>query len=164
MKELYRSNFSLYFDDGVLKSTDGTLNWRLDIWQDLLKDQNQKNKLIFGYGYNEILPVMANPSEPGRWGGDGLNENIHNYFLNIFARGGVPLFLLFIFLHVSFLTKWRKRNKNLRLLNFIAPLLIASFFDVSMEEYSFLLIIISLLVYFSKKIRLYYLNTIDMFF
>ena len=49
--------FSLYFDDGVLKSTDGTLNWRLDIWQDLLKDQNQKNKLIFGYGYNEILPV-----------------------------------------------------------------------------------------------------------
>ncbi len=129
--------FSLYFDDGVLKSTDGTLNWRLDIWQDLLKDQNQKNKLIFGYGYNEILPVMADPSEPGRWGGDGLNENIHNYFLNIFARGGVPLFLLFIFLHVSFLTKWRERNKNLRLLNFIAPLLIASFFDVSMEGVQF---------------------------
>ena len=68
---------------------------------------------------------------------DGLNENIHNYFLNIFARGGVPLFLLFIFLHVSFLTKWRERNKNLRLLNFIAPLLIASFFDVSMEGVQF---------------------------
>ena len=42
--------FSLYFDEGVLKSTDGTLNWRLDIWQDLLKDQKQQNKLIFGAG------------------------------------------------------------------------------------------------------------------
>ena len=129
--------FSLYFDDGVLKSTDGTLNWRLDIWQDLLKDQSQKNKLVFGYGYNDILPVMSDPSEPGRWGGDGLNENIHNYFLNIFARGGVPLFLMFILLHLSFLTKWKEKYQNYRLLNFIAPLLLASFFDVSMEGVQF---------------------------
>ena len=41
--------FSLYFDEGVLKSTDGTLNWRLDIWQDLLDDMSDENKNLFGY-------------------------------------------------------------------------------------------------------------------
>ena len=40
-----------------------------------------------GYGYNEILPVMTDPSAPGRLGRDGLNEHVHNYFVNIFARG-----------------------------------------------------------------------------
>lgn len=129
--------FSLYFDEGVLKSTDGTLNWRLDIWQDLLKDQKQQNKLIFGYGYNDILPVMADPTEPGRWGGDGLNENIHNYFLNIYARGGIPLILMFTFLHISFLIKWKENKGDYRLLNFMIPLLLASFFDVSMEGVQF---------------------------
>ena len=78
--------FSLYIDNGTLKSTDGTLNWRLDIWQDLLADMSKNNKNIFGYGYNSILSVMTDPSEPGRMGSDGMNENIHNYFLNIFAR------------------------------------------------------------------------------
>ena len=33
--------FSLYIDNGTLKSTDGTLNWRLDIWQDLLADMSK---------------------------------------------------------------------------------------------------------------------------
>ena len=56
--------FSLYFEDNVLKSTDGTLNWRLDIWQDLLSDMNISNKNLFGFGYNEILSVMTDPSEP----------------------------------------------------------------------------------------------------
>ena len=42
--------FSLYMDNGTLKSTDGTLNWRLDIWQDLINDINSKNKIFFGYG------------------------------------------------------------------------------------------------------------------
>jgi hypothetical protein len=57
--------------------------------------------------------------------------------LNIFARGGIPLFLMFILLHLSFLTKWKEKYQNYRLLNFIAPLLLASFFDVSMEGVQF---------------------------
>ncbi len=129
--------FSLYIDNGTLKSTDGTLNWRLDIWQDLLADITKNNKNIFGYGYNSILSVMTDPSEPGRMGSDGMNENIHNYFLNIFARGGFVLLFLFLYLHFIFVKKWNFIYKNYRLTNFIIPLLIASFFDVSMEGVQF---------------------------
>tara|TARA_B100000902_G_scaffold389137_1_gene435815 strand:+ start:843 stop:2144 length:1302 start_codon:yes stop_codon:yes gene_type:complete len=129
--------FSLYFEDNVLKSTDGTLNWRLDIWQDLLSDMNISNKNLFGYGYNEILSVMTDPSEPGRMGRDGMNENIHNYFLNIFARGGLILLILFVTLHMTFVREWKSINGNYRLANFIIPLLVASFFDISMEGVQF---------------------------
>jgi hypothetical protein len=129
--------FSLYFDEGVLKSTDGTLNWRLDIWQDLLDDMSDENKNLFGYGYNEILPVMTDPQEPGRMGVDGMNENIHNYFFNIFARGGILLLGLFLYLHSYFVIKWKEKHNNFKILNFIIPLLIASFFDVSMEGVQF---------------------------
>ena len=129
--------FSLYFDDNVLKSTDGTLNWRLDIWQDLLSEMNVSNKNLFGYGYNEILSVMTDPSEPGRMGRDGMNENIHNYFLNIFARGGLILLILFLTLHITFVREWKYVNSNYRLANFVIPLLVASFFDISMEGVQF---------------------------
>ena len=43
----------------------------------------------------KILPVMTDPSAPGGLGRDGLNEHVHNYFVNIFARGGIFQFLLF---------------------------------------------------------------------
>lgn len=129
--------FSLYFDDGILKSTDGTLNWRLDIWQDLLKDMKNENKIFFGYGYNEILPVMTDPSEPGRMGSDGMNENIHNYFLNVLARGGFFLLILFIYLHIYFVLQWKKKFNNYKILNYIIPLLVAASFDVAMEGVQF---------------------------
>lgn len=129
--------FSLYMDNGTLKSTDGTLNWRLDIWQDLINDINSKNKIFFGYGYDEIFSVMTDPSEPGRMGQDGMNENIHNYFLNVYARGGIFLLILYLTLHFMFIKKWKDINGNYRLISFVVPLLIASFFDVSMEGVQF---------------------------
>ena len=129
--------FSLYFDEGTLKSTDGTLNWRLDIWQDLLIDMRNENKLIFGYGYDNILPVMTDLSEPGRLGADGMNENIHNYFFNVYARGGIPLLVMFLGLHYYFIKEWKNKNSDYRLAIFIIPLLLASFFDVTMEGVQF---------------------------
>ena len=77
---------SFYIEDRRIYSTDPTTNWRLDIWQDVVEDLNDKNRLIRGYGYGEIIPVMTDPSAPGRLGRDGLNENIHNYFVNTLAR------------------------------------------------------------------------------
>jgi hypothetical protein len=129
--------FSLYFDEGILKSTDGTLNWRLDIWQDLLIDMRNENKLIFGYGYSNILPVMTDLSEPGRLGADGMNENIHNYFFNVYARGGIPLLIMILSLHYYFIKEWKNKNSDYRLAIFMIPLLLASFFDVTMEGVQF---------------------------
>ena len=62
--------------------------WRLDIWQDIIYDLDDNNKLLFGYGYEDIIPVMK--WENGyRLGLDGLNEHVHNNWFNIFARGGL---------------------------------------------------------------------------
>ena len=61
------------------------------IWQDVYEDTSSSlTTLLFGIGYSETIPAM-NISD--RSGIDGLNENVHNSFVNIFARGG--LFQLF---------------------------------------------------------------------
>ena len=54
------------------------------------------NHLFFtGYGFNDKIPAM---NDPLRAGDDGLNENIHNFMLNVFARGGFSLLIYLIFL------------------------------------------------------------------
>ena len=51
-----------------LCSKDNTLDWRLDIWFDLVNDQIRKNKLVQGFGFNEIFEIMKDPNAPGRLG------------------------------------------------------------------------------------------------
>ena len=136
---------SLYFENGRIVSHDNTTNWRLDIWQDVIEDMNNKNILFKGYGYNEIIPVMLDPSAPGRLGRDGLNENVHNYFINILARGGIFQLLLFILFHLSVLNVWYKRNNNLEILIYFIPVMINSSLDITMEGVQFPFIYYSLL-------------------
>ena len=136
---------SLYFDNGRLVSHDNTTNWRLDIWQDVIEDMNNKNILLRGYGYNEIIPVMLDPSAPGRLGRDGLNENVHNYFINILARGGIFQLLLFTLFHLSVLNVWYQKNKNLEILIYFIPVMINSSLDITMEGVQFPFIYYSLL-------------------
>ena len=136
---------SLYFDNGRLVSHDNTTNWRLDIWQDVIEDMNNKNILFRGYGYNEIIPVMLDPAAPGRLGRDGLNENVHNYFINILARGGIFQLLLFTLFHLSVLNVWYQKNKNLEILIYFIPVMINSSLDITMEGVQFPFIYYSLL-------------------
>ena len=56
---------------GRLESTDPTANWRLDIWQDVIFDMVKEDRVLSGYGYNEIFPQMLDPTAPGRLGRDG---------------------------------------------------------------------------------------------
>ena len=93
---------SFYFMDGRLYSEDTTTNWRLDIWQDVVLDLRTKEQILIGYGYDSIIPVMLDLSKPGRLGRDGNNENVHNFIINILARGrGYTDFILcsFLFFH-----------------------------------------------------------------
>ena len=55
---------SFYFQDGRLRSKDSTTEWRLDIWQDVFDDMKSNSILLKGYGYNEIIPVMLDPTAP----------------------------------------------------------------------------------------------------
>ena len=136
---------SLYFENGRIVSHDNTTNWRLDIWQDVIEDMNNKNILLRGYGYNEIIPVMLDPAAPGRLGRDGLNENVHNYFVNILARGGIFQLLLFTLFHLSVLNVWYQKNKNLEILIYFIPVMINSSLDITMEGVQFPFIYYSLL-------------------
>ena len=59
----------------------------------------------------EIFPIMLDPTAPGRLGRDGMNEHVHNYLVNIFARGGIFQLFLFIFFHLSLIVL-EDKNSN----------------------------------------------------
>ena len=136
-KETRKAFLSFYFQDGRIMSVDNTTNWRLDIWQDVVEDLNNKNQFLLGYGYNEIIPVMLDPSAPGRLGRDGLNENVHNYLINVLARGGIFVALLIIYFHYSYIKIWNKKNGNYEIILLFIPAIINSLLDITMEGVQF---------------------------
>tara|TARA_X000000368_G_scaffold409605_1_gene391825 strand:- start:21716 stop:23101 length:1386 start_codon:yes stop_codon:yes gene_type:complete len=153
--------FSFYFYEDSkgyqrLSSTDPTTDWRLDIWQDITFDMYREGRVLSGYGYNEVFPQMLDPTAPGRLGRDGLNENIHNYFINIFARGGLLQFILFVIFHLGIIKYWKETSSNYQILMYIIPALIVSSLDVTMEGVQFPLIYYFFLYYFlynSTKVK-----------
>ncbi len=129
--------FSFYIENGRVLSLDNTTNWRLDIWQDVIDDLKLKNQLLVGYGYSEIIPVMLDPTAPGRLGRDGLNEHVHSYVFNIIARGGLLQLLLIALFHFRLVYIWFKKNNDLSLLIFILPVVFNSLTDMNMEGVQF---------------------------
>ena len=66
-------------------------------------DLIEKNQILTGYGYKDIIPVMLDPTAPGRLGRDGLNENVHNYFVNIFGSWrDTTVIVIFIYIQNNF--------------------------------------------------------------
>ena len=143
---------SLFIKDGRLYSEDVTANWRLQIWQDIFDDLQIKNKILFGYGYNEIIPAM---DDKERRGSDGTNENVHNYLINIFARGGLFQLTLFLILHVSIIRLYHQKFGNYSILKLLIPVFIVSFFDTSMESVRFPFLYYSFLGYFLNEDSIY---------
>ena len=124
--------------DGRVYSSDGNLNWRLQIWQDVINYSVNNSTIFFGSGYQEIIPAMQ---IEGRAGSDGLNENVHNFLINIYARGGLlQLGIFSCILVIIFINSNPKRYTG----NFyaaVSSLLLASLFDASMENVHFPLIL-----------------------
>ena len=142
---------SLYIQDGRIFSTDPTTNWRLDIWQDVYDDLNDKNRIIRGYGYGDIIPVMTDPTAPGRLGRDGLNEHVHNYFVTTFARGGLLNLTLFILFHIQLVKILLRSDLGIKSLSIVIPCLFMSSFDVTMDGVQFPLIYYFFIGYFIDK-------------
>jgi hypothetical protein len=147
-KNISQGFLTFYFENGRIYSLDNTTNWRLDIWQDLIDDLVNKNKLIFGFAYEEVYEIMLDPTAPGRLGRDGLNENIHNYFFNILGRGGLTQVTLFIYFYYIIFIRWTQKYNKLNFLIYFTPLLVVSSLDVTMEGVQFPLIFFSFLGYF----------------
>ena len=66
----------------------------------MFSDLYTSGQLLFGYGFNDNIPAMENtlPGYYGRTGLDGKNKNVHNFVVNMFARGGLTIVLLYCFL------------------------------------------------------------------
>ena len=150
-KDTAKVFLSFYIQDGYLMSWDATTDWRLDIWQDVFYDLKDKKKLIIGYGYKEIIPIMLDPTAPGRLGRDGLNENVHNYFVNILARGGLLQLGLFLIFYTYLIKHYRIKHGNYKILSLLIPVLILSSLDVTMEGVHFPFIFFSYLGYLSRE-------------
>ena len=133
-----------WISNGRLYSSDGNLNWRLEIWQDVIYntrteshqvyDIDSNPSLFFGHGYKSIIPAMNNEY---RMGIDRLNENVHNYFLNIYARGGLVQLFLFLYFYFFLFKNYKKNINNIEILELLLPIMFISFFDSSMENAHF---------------------------
>lgn len=142
---------SFFYMDGRLYSEDTTTNWRLDIWQDVIDDLDAKNQIFYGYGYNEIIPPMLDLSKPGRLGRDGNNENVHNYFINILARGGLFQLFIFVILHLSIFIYSYKKSNNFYIISLMIPSLFNGLTDINFEGVQFPLLYYGILGYFIKN-------------
>ena len=123
-------NISLfYFRDGRIFSSDGNLNWRLNMAR-YFEDMVSSNKLINGYGYDGLIPAMDSDQ---RLGQDGTNINVHNYVMHILSRGGLIHIYLFYDLLCLF-KEFRFRSISIDYKLLVFPLIFNSLFDPSMEN------------------------------
>ena len=120
-----------YIYEDRLYSADGNLNWRLQLWQDIFMFAEQNNEIMFGQGFH-VRPLVFNNFIYS--GLDGLNENSHNYFLNIFIRGGIFGILLVVYFFYNMLKITKINFNNFEFLIFFLPLVFISMFDGSMEN------------------------------
>lgn len=133
-----------YVFEGRLMSGDGNLNWRFQIWQDVIFDLLNSNQLFFGYGYKDNIPAMELVSRQGL---DGENIHVHNYFINILARGGIAQLILFIMFYYLLILKFKNKKENHQYIAFIVAVLVVSFFDSSMESVRFPFLFFTILSY-----------------
>ena len=151
-REFFGTTLSIFYQDGRFYSTEVTANWRLQLWQDVIEDVNNKGRFFYGYGFSEIIPAMTNPDNNGN---DSTNENLHNYFVQAFARGGIIYLLLLIFVIFTYLRIWIVTKGNYLILQFAVPVLVVSVFDPTLETVRFPLIYYSFLGYFLSDKKLY---------
>ena len=138
----------LYFEEDYwtkemrFKSTDNNLNWRLQIWQDVYFDLLYKDLYITGYGYSNKIPAMERIDRQG-W--DRLNENVHNYLVTIYARGGLIHLFLFILFYYFLIRDNKNFSGSWYFIHIFSALFFAALFDVAMENSHYPLIFFFLL-------------------
>ena len=148
----------LYIEKNRIYSGDGNLNWRLWMWQDQIDYMKENNLLIQGSGFSDKLFVF-NIDNTGygndRKGLDETNENLHNFFIQIFSRGGFIHLVLIVYFFLVLIYKYLISTRKYDLLFYVLPLLWISFFDSSMENAHFPLIFYYFLgnLYFKENIN-----------
>ena len=139
-----------YIYDGRLFSADGNLNWRLQLWQEIIIFAEQNNQILFGQGFHSRPLVFDNFIYSGV---DGLNENSHNYFLNIFIRGGIFGLLLILYFYYNMMKIPKINYTNFEFLIFFLPLVFISMFDGSMENPYFAIVFYFFITSFFTSVK-----------
>lgn len=137
-----------YFENGRIFSTDGNLNWRLQIWQDIVSDMWSKSTFFTGYGYEGIIPAMDSDQRIGQ---DKQNINVHNYFVHIFSRGGIFALAFIMIFYFSIYRLFEINNTKIDFYQITIPLLFNSMFDPCMENAHYPIIFYILLGLTFKK-------------
>jgi hypothetical protein len=144
-KKNYSGILSFYFKDGKIFNSEMNANWRLILWQEIIYDLDVKNLFLVGYGYSEIIPVMLSADNNGI---DGTNENVHNHFIQILARGGIIHVFLIVSLYLLFIKIYYDKHHNLKIVDYILPIIFVSLFDTSMESVRFPTVFLFYLAFF----------------
>jgi len=139
-----------YIQNNRLYSSDYTVNWRLQIWQDVFIDSKNNDDILFGYGYKGPIPAMLSE---GRDGMDNQNEHVHNYFITIFARGGIFHTILFSYLFYKIIKIHKNISKSYSILIYLLPVFFAASFDSAMESVRFPLLFYIFGSYFFFKLN-----------
>jgi len=120
-----------YFKNNRIYTTDGNLNWRFQIWQDVIGDLTSSQQKGLGYGFHEIIPAMNSDQ---RYGEDQLNIHVHNYLIHILSRGGLLHLGIIFYLYISLYQVFKLKNLERNYLMLTIPILFNSLFDPSMEN------------------------------
>jgi hypothetical protein len=83
-------------------------------------------------------------------GNDSTNENVHNFFVQTFARGGLSHLVVIVGLNLSILIYWKKKYKNYKIIQFMFPLLLVASFDPALETVRYPFMYYTFLGYFLK--------------
>jgi len=137
-----------YFDEGRIFSSDGNLNWRFQIWQDVFQDMSEENNLLNGYGFSDIIPAMDSDQRGGQ---DNQNINVHNYIMHIFSRGGFLHIAIIWGIYYCLYKSFKVINEDKDYLLIILPLIFNSLFDPSMENSHYPVILFFLIGLALKK-------------
>ncbi len=121
----------IFINDGRLYSADGNLNWRFQLWQDILENSIKNNEVLFGHGFNDRIPIFEDIWYSGL---DGSNENSHNYLINVYIRVGLVGLLIVIYFFYRILKLDKNNFSKSEFLRFLLPLIFISLFDGSMEN------------------------------
>ena len=66
-----------------------------------------------------------------------MNENVHNYFVNIFARGSLLQLALFIILNIQIIFKYKNKFNSYNIISYLLPIYLMSSFDATLESVHF---------------------------
>jgi O-antigen ligase len=97
---------------------------------------------------------MTDPTAPGRFGRDGLNEHVHSYYITILARGGIVQLMFMMFYYFNIYNNLKISSNRKILLMYLLPIAMHVSFDISMEGVQFPMVFLTFIGYLYTKLKL----------